>query len=82
MKILQCVSTLIRLGCSALVTFLLVLGGTWAFGFISAVVDGGSNPGNPITLVELRVRQNLSDHNSIIRHGYKTYVNIVSEMAK
>ena len=62
--------------------FILVFGGMWAFGFISAALDGGSNPCNLLTLAELRLRQNLEYHNSIIRHGYKTYVNIVSEMAK
>ena len=82
MKFIFGVMSLIKLVLKALAIFMLVFGGMWVFGFISAVVDGGSNPGNPITLAELRLRQNLSDHNSIIRHGYKTYVNIISETVK
>ena len=50
----------------------------WGYGFISAVLDGGSDPANLIKIAELRVRQELGSHNSISRHGYKTYVDLVS----
>ena len=53
----------------------------WGYGFISAVLDGGSNPATLVKITELRVRQELGSRNSISRHGYKTYVDIVSRQA-
>ncbi|MBQ8124501.1 MAG: hypothetical protein IJ173_01310 [Kiritimatiellae bacterium] len=62
--------------------FILVLGAMWAFGFVSAAIDGGASPANPVTIAELRLRQNLSDRNSLTRHGYKTYVDLVAKAMK
>ena len=64
------------------VIFILVLCAMWVFGFVSAAIDGGNSPANPVSIAELRLRQNLGDRNSFTRHGYKTYVDIIVKTMK
>ena len=75
-KVLCCgIKSLFKLA----LVFILVLAAMWAFGVVSAAVDGGGSPANPITVAELRLRQSFGDRNSLSRHGYKTYVNLIKE---